>query len=470
MPVQPEERTLGERKGKVRPRVLYTSMFTWNSFAGGRFLAPFLESEAKLSTIEIGRALALQQLVSTVAASYGGRIADQWERKTPGEGRPRAMAMGVSFATLTFLLHGIATNSIQHTLIRIIFACFACFILPVADGVTIDFLGNSKSDYGLERLFGAISWAVANVLLAILLDATGSFRVCYPLVLCACLFVLFTIYAYMQSHKSSLHERRQMAKHKSDIGIPTEDDRETIVDSQEHFPTENGCNKEFLSSADLIKLLVTTVPGTAFLICFICIASGQAIVDGLVFLYFEDIGSSYTMMGLTVVLTVALEIPIFRVAPKLLDKYGPGSMLLVACACYIVRVVGYSFIPEGHIAYVLALEPLHGVTFACSQASGVEFVAKLLPEGYEASGQGLVSLFRGIGSVIGLGVGGYVSSTFGPRTMYRSSACFVSLGMVIYAAAIGMYPVVTHQSVPQTDDKTDIDEEGSVELSNVLAS
>ena len=92
-------------------------------------------------------------------------------------------------------------------------------------------------------------------------------------------------------------------------------------------------------------------------------------MDNLVFIFFEYLGSSYTIMGMTVLLTVSFEIPIFQVAPSLLERFGSGTLLLVASACYIVRAVGYSCIPKGHILYVLGLEPLHGVTYACSQVS-----------------------------------------------------------------------------------------------------
>ena len=100
----------------------------------------------------------------------------------------------------------------------------------------------------------------------------------------------------------------------------------------------------------------------------------NVVVDSLVFLFFEYLGSSYTVMGMTVLLTVSFEIPIFRVAPSLLERLGSGRLLLVASFCYISRAVGYSCIPKGHILYVLGLEPLHGVTYACSQVSFVVYM------------------------------------------------------------------------------------------------
>lgn len=86
-------------------------------------------------------------------------------------------------------------------------------------------------------------------------------------------------------------------------------------------------------------------------------SSGQAIVDNLILLYFEQFQGSHILMGWTVVLTVAFEIPLFQIAPLLLKALGPGILIPMAAVSFVVCVYGYSLIPEGHVAYVLCLEP-----------------------------------------------------------------------------------------------------------------
>jgi hypothetical protein len=91
-------------------------------------------------------------------------------------------------------------------------------------------------------------------------------------------------------------------------------------------------------------------------------------------------------VAFTVSVTVMFEIPIFQVAPWLLERVGAGPLQLVAGLSYIVRVLGYTLIPKSPLYLVLLVEPLHGVTYACSQTSSVDFVAQLVPKGSEASG------------------------------------------------------------------------------------
>jgi MFS family permease len=153
---------------------------------------------------------------------------------------------------------------------------------------------------------------------------------------------------------------------------------------------------------------------------------------------------------------VLFEIPIFHIAPELLRRFGAGTLQQIASVAYVIRVVGYTLIPQGHIAYVLLLEPLHGVTYACSKTSSVDFAAQLMPPGYEASGQGLLSLFQGLGSVVGLFLGGLMEDTFGPRIMYRSFAGVVLVGSVVFGVASLRRPpedTAQHVIVPQTDDE-----------------
>jgi len=124
------------------------------------------------------------------------------------------------------------------------------------------------------------------------------------------------------------------------------------------------------------------------------------------------------------------------------DTKGAEVLQIIACLAYIVRVVGYTFIPKNHIVLpLLLLEPLHGVTYACSQTSTVDFAAKKLSFGggnYEATGQSIMSLIRSFGSVLGLCLGGWMEDTVGPKTLYRSYAAIVTVGLVLFTITINM--------------------------------
>ena len=198
-----------------------------------------------------------------------------------------------------------------------------------------------------------------------------------------------------------------------------------------------------LTFLSFLRSILGTSTALGFLFSAITLCMGTSIVESLIFLYFEqDLGGSNTVCGVTVVVTVLFEIPLFYYAPRLLQRYGPQTLQQVACVAYIVRVVGYTFIPEGYILLVLFLEPLHGITYACSKTSAVEFAARLThqDDGHESSAQGFVSLLLGLGTVVGLVGGGYIEDRYGPVRLYRAYAGIVALGLCVLSVTLGLDP------------------------------
>jgi Na+/melibiose symporter-like transporter len=461
---------------RFRPRILYATLFVWISITGGRFLAPFLEHEAQLSSSQIGLFLGVQQCIGVPVSSLGGVWADSLERKHPGRGRALVMALGVATGGLFFVLHGAGRLAAEESsvfrsvpwyfILRVLFSFSVAIIFPVVDGMCLAFLekepGCSPDDYGKERLYGAYTWAITNIILAPCLDYFG-FEVVYPFAIVSTLVLLISVYGYSQErvHHQLPQKQHRIQKRQSDV---IQEDTSPELNQQSE-PSQKTKEEERISSWTLFRLLVTTFYGVAFLFAVLTLSSGQAVVESLVFLFFEFLGGSYTFMGLTVVLTVAFEIPIFHIAPKLLQRFGAAALLLVAAFCYIVRVIGYSLIPEGSIGYVLFFEPLHGVTYACAVTSTVDFVSQLMPEGYEASGQGIIYVVRGSGSILGLFLGGWAEDVVGPRVVYRIFATIVLVGSATFGIALAFRDkTVQHQVLSQTDN-VEMTESGFVDES-----
>jgi hypothetical protein len=381
------------------------------------------------------------------------------------------MALGVTLGGLFFLLHGMARIAPQiaflqspawYGLLRVCYSASSSFIIPVMDGICLDFLkgqpGTSAKDYGKERLYGAVSWALTNLFMAPGLDYFG-FTILYPLMILSTVLLLATIAFYSGDQRT---EKRLVEKRKSDI-VGDEDDDDSL--SGNNVIQDNN-DEQQMTTMSLLRMMIMSWFGVSFLFAVVTLSSGQAVVDNFVFLFFEFLGSSYLMMGVTVVLTVAFEIPIFQIAPTLLDKLGSGVLLLVASVAYMVRVIGYSLVPKGRVGYVLLLEPLHGVTYGCSATAGVDFMSSLVPPGYEASGQGLLQVFTGTGSILGLLMGGWVEETLGPRIMYRIAATVVLIGSSIFACSL----YYGRQARPVGHIKLSQNEDEDVEMTDLSSS
>ena len=212
-----------------RPRLLYTAVFVWISITGGRFTASFLEAESsssqstlKLNSAQIGIILAVQKLVGIFIGSITGIYADKMEQQYPKKGRLYILGFGCFMGTIIFCFHGIhhlfsassSSSTFFHSVpwfifLRMLYACSTSLVFPILDGICLDFLkkdhqqqqrsqkkdsdnidrendyeddnsdNNNNNDnretaatdgYGKERLYGAISWAIANMMIGPILD------------------------------------------------------------------------------------------------------------------------------------------------------------------------------------------------------------------------------------------------------------------------------------------------------------
>ena len=179
----------------------------------------------------------------------------------------------------------------------------------------------------------------------------------------------------------------------------------------------------------------TDVRITVFLLDVFLLGAGMSIVEGLLFLFFRtSLGASNSLLGLTVVMTCAFEIPLFKVGASLLRRFTPTQLMIGAHAAYVLRVFGYTFVPADMPGLVLLLEPCHGVTYALYQLTSVTTLGRLAPRGIENSVQGVRSTVSSLGALTGSIVGGAVLQHAGPEVLYRGAGVMVLLaGLAFWA-------------------------------------
>ena len=510
---------------EMRPRWLYGGIFAWLSVAGGRFLAVLLEDQLEWKAGQVGSVLAAAQGMGLLTtALWSGTTADKLEDVYPGYGRASMLVVGVLLGTVALWGHALVPLRWfwVHVLLRLIYASASAMIFPAMDGMCLDFLATettvpttatSDSDnnsnhkkrssqaYGKERLWGAISWGITNMVLAIGLDHMG-FSIMYAMSLVTAVLALVIVYCYCtKRHQqnrcfggASVTRFGYSVKRESTIILQDdteEDDEEEEEDNDADDDAEilglrniddiqeTSQPATFVATAStfqILRLIGSTIFGASFMLAQVTQSSGQAIVDQLVFLYFGDeLGSSYTVMGATVVLTVIFEIPIFHIAPVLLHKWGAGPLIPLAALSYVSRVIGYSILTNP--IHVLWLEPLHGVTYACMATAGVEIVVVTLQQASAAAtsfststasttreigasrrsssstGQSALQVLTRIGSISGLLVGGWLQEAVGARIMYRVSGLVVAIGS-------GIFTVAMLKQLPQSSSSsTDMEEQ-----------
>ena len=140
-------------------------------------------------------------------------------------------------------------------------------------------------------------------------------------------------------------------------------------------------------------------------------------------------------MGLCLTVECVFETPILWFSGRVLLAIGEQRMLAVVMATYAVRLAAYAALPSlGNPVYILAIEPLHGVTFGLMWTAGVSYANKLAPEGFERSMQATYGAAMTGGGVVGLvAFGGLYSAAGGPAT-FATAAALMAVAAACYAA------------------------------------
>jgi len=158
---------------------------------------------------------------------------------------------------------------------------------------------------------------------------------------------------------------------------------------------------------------------------------GAGVIQTYLFLFLSELKGTTTLMGLSLSITCASEIPIFFFSGAIMNKIGAQGMIYLAMISYVIRLTYYSFLKQPW--YVLPAEALHGLTFAASWSACVKVANDISPIGLGATTQGLLTgIYSGLGSGTGALVGGIVYHKFGAVILFRASAIAVGIGFIIY--------------------------------------
>ena len=106
----------------------------------------------------------------------------------------------------------------------------------------------------------------------------------------------------------------------------------------------------------------------------------------------------------------------------------------------MIRLIGYTIIPHGHSWLILALELLHGFTYAGTITIVAQFAELVIPDDQHLQdvAQRFVSLFRGKVMTAAVFYGACRQQQIGPTYMYRQAAVLVLLSVLCFGLGIIM--------------------------------
>jgi len=177
-----------------------------------------------------------------------------------------------------------------------------------------------------------------------------------------------------------------------------------------------------------------------FFALIIVFGMGLGVIDKLLFVYLtNELHATTSFCGLTVAVTVIIEIPLFHYGAKLLKFFGRDTMFTMALVAYIVRVFGYTLLTPDSKYWILPLEVLHGIGFSNVWMVSIDYSSEIVPSGWNSTMQTFLrSLYLSVGAGIGAVGGGFLMQNYGAKFMYTAYGLLVALFLCLHLISIHM--------------------------------
>ncbi len=330
-------------------------------FLGFGLFLPFfpLVLEARgLSVDEIGFVLGLGTIVRIGSSPVLANLSDR-------SGKRRLSIFVYSLCAGGFLGAFAASSGVTSAWITIAgLMIFWAPIVPLSDAYALDVQRNTGADYARMRLWGSVGFVVANIGGGWLASAGSDQLIVVALVVS----VLSTGFVA--------------------ILLPRQEKEPSAADG---LPVSSG--KVFREGWFLAALVIGGL-----------LQATHAAFYGFGTLFWVNAGINEFAIGGLWAIGVVAEIGLFFVAKRLSLKAGPLQFMMIAAAGSILRWVIFPFATE--LWQAAALQVLHGLSFGAAHLGSVAFLAKVVPQKWSATGQGLLSTSSGILLAIGLAVCG----------------------------------------------------------------
>ena len=352
-------------------------------------LFPFLSlyyDQVGLNGDQIGLLAGIPSVLVLVGGALWGSIAD-------ATGRHRAaLVLAIAGSIIcTQVLSGVE-RFLWLVPVVLVLGFFMSPIVPLVDHAVMELLGERRERYGKVRRWGVVGWGLVGPLIGWIVERFGlvwSFRG-YAVLMFLCLVLV----------------RRLPVQAAALAGPFGGGIKRLLADRRWHL---------FL----FLAFLAGMSSGFAF---------------HYLFLFMDSLGATRSTMGWTLSVATISELVAFSFADRWLRRWGARPLLVVGLLASVFRLFAYSLATEPWQA--LAVQLLHGPSFALMWMAGVSWANKIAPIGMGATAQGLFGGVNfGLGGMAAALVGGALLERVGASAMYSWATLGMTVGVGLYFLA-----------------------------------
>ncbi len=354
------------------------------------FLGPYLRAR-RLDPEEIGAVLSLMAATRIVANPVWGHLADTVV------GRRAMLRAGFAAAAgAAILLALVPDDFLPVAAAAALLGAVGGAVGPNLDAIALAHLGQDRAHrYGFVRAWESLSYAVATLLLGVVLDRAGV-RWAMPVYAAGCLAVLAW---------SGLLERVPPAR------------------DQRH------------GRLGAVGAVLRSGRYRAFLVVSLLLWTGFAAAWNFFALRIEDRGGDLATIGVGLALGGAVEVPVMLASSRLAARLGLRAVYLAGAAAYAGGFLLWGLVTQPLLLSLSAA--LEGLGFGLLFPSGVAIVGRLVPSALHTTGLSLVGTVAfGVGQIGGSLLGGLLYARLGSASVYLAASGLAAAAAVVAAVAL----------------------------------
>ena len=336
-----------------------------------------------LSGFQIGWIGSIIPLVALVSSPFVGLITDRLAR-------PRLLIAIAALGAGTSIIIISKLSSIYWILpMAGVYSFFVTTLVPQIDSVNLILLKEHKERYGQQRIFGSIGFILSTWILGMVFDRWG-LSTMFPIYL-GLMVLLALVLLFASEFKIPAHESTPL--------------RESL---------------RMIKPAALVFFAGIFFYGIS--------NSGMNDYLGL---YLKSMGGNDRLVGLCFSIGALSEVPIIYFGGRLLKKFGPYLLLIVAMVAHVIRMALYAIMPDAGWAIYISL--INSISFGLFLVTSVVFVKSIFPDHLTNTGQTLLWGTLYLSSILGSPVNGLMFDKIGPSKLFMALAGFAFLAALIMA-------------------------------------
>jgi PPP family 3-phenylpropionic acid transporter len=146
-------------------------------------------------------------------------------------------------------------------------------------------------------------------------------------------------------------------------------------------------------------------------------------------LHLKDLGASSGEVGTSWAIGVVAELFLLGAAPRLFTRFTAEGLLVAGVSTTAARFLAIALVHSR--ASLIALQPLHAVTFGLTWISGLEYVKRRAPANVLATAQSSFAVATALGSAVGTLAWGPLYAKHGGAAVFGTAAAVAAIGLAV---------------------------------------